>query len=368
MRGPRSVAWIIVIVAMLTLGSSFAVSLEGHVAGAAGSSTPVPVAEKSPPPSPGRLTVAELRAAPAVAAPDQEPGLHLGDGTYLGPANLVSAVDSHGTTAILVSLAPSNVSALDSLLQELSNPASPGYHQYLTHAEFNAEFGSSPAVYEAIVNYLRSFNVTLLVTHPDRMTVSFQATSRQIASIFHTALGAFLTPSGHPYFAPLSTPELPSILSPYIVEVQGLSNYSEYLNHPDSIAITEKLLSTAAGAVAAVPKSDGPDSPGGGLNPFSSTTVDGLTYDEPVHLGSAGSDCATSTCGQMMEGADLQVAYNESGLFAKYGYPVNATVAAMLWTDPVCTSNISTCQSDGFYNTFCGTLTHGAGCLGFLHA
>ncbi len=68
----------------------------------------------------------------------------------------------------------------------------------------------------------------------------------------------------------------------------------------------------------------------------------------------------------MMEGADLQVAYNETGLFAKYGYPVNATVAAMLWTDPVCTANTSSCQSDGLYNSFCGTLTPGQNAWDFF--
>ncbi len=359
MRGHWSIAWILIVVGLLTLGSALAASFGKNIAGASGSSTAGPVTGESPFLSPARLTVAELRAAPTVPVLDQESGLNLGDGTYIGPADLVSAVDPLGTTAILVSLAPSNGSALEALLQELSNPASPGYRHYLTHAEFNAEFGSSPAVYESLVSYLRTFNVTLLTTHPDRLMIGFQATPPQISSIFHTYLGAFLTPAGDPYFAPLSTPELPSILSPDINEVQGLSNYSEYLNHPDSTVVTEKLLSSAAGAVASQSRLDTADSPGGGLDPFPSTTVGGLTYDEPVHLGTAGSNCETSTCGQMMEGADLQVAYNESGLFAKYGYPVNATVAAMLWTDPVCTSNTSTCKSNGFYNTFCGTLTPG---------
>ena len=47
-------------------------------------------------------------------------------------------------------------------------------------------------------------------------------------------------------------------------------------------------------------------------------------------------------------------------MFQKYGYPVNATVAAVLWTDPICHANIGTCGSSGLFNYFCSTITQSA--------
>ncbi|MFZ0699719.1 MAG: protease pro-enzyme activation domain-containing protein [Thermoplasmata archaeon] len=293
-------------------------------------------------------------------APYQEPGLNLAGATYLGSANLASAADPAGTVPLLVSLDFSNASQLNGLLAELSNPLSPEYHQYLTHAEFDSEFGGNAAVYGSLVGYFDSFGVTQLTTHPDRLTITFQATSSQLASIFHTELGSYLSPSGQPYFAPLATPELPSLVAPYVTGVEGLSNYSEYLNHADSEAVTQQLISSVGTTLtgpASLPGSptstQSPVSQGSGSNPFTPTTVGGRTYDEPVTLTSSTS-CDTTTCGNFIEGPDLQVTYNETGLFAKYGYPVGVTVAALLWTDLI---NKGSTGSDG--NSFCNSQTSG---------
>jgi hypothetical protein len=270
---------------------------------------------------------------------------------------LASSSDPLGTTEILVSLNFSNGTQLDQFLSELSNPASPEYHHYLTHSQFDSEFGGDPAVYGSLVGYFESFGVTDLSTHPDRLTISFQATSSQITSMFHTHLGAYLSSTDQPYFAPVSAPQLPSVVAPYVAEVQGLSNYSEYLNHADSEIVTQQILSSVGTTLTGTSSfaSDSlPVSPGGSINPFSPTTLNGLTFDQPVHEGSAGADCSISTCGQMMFGSDLQVTYNETGLFAKYGYPVNATVVALLWSDTV---NKGSSGDDG--NSFCSSATSG---------
>jgi hypothetical protein len=298
-------------------------------------------------PAPELWTVPELAYSRLATAPDPEPGLDLAGATYLGPADLASAANPNGTVPMLISLNFTNGTALDELLAALSDPSSPEYHHYLTHDEFDEEFGGDPAVYSSLMSYLESFGVTALSAHPDRLALSFQATPDQIKSIFHTTLGAFQSPSGEPYYAPLSSPELPSPFTPYVSEVQGLSNYSEYLVHTDSAMATGGMTAGVGSAATGVSSSPARPSastnaagcstacaPGGSKNPFTSTTVGGLTYDEPVNFTST-SNCYTTTCAQVLEGADLQVTYNETGLFSKYGYPVNATVVALLWTDLV---------------------------------
>ncbi len=305
----------------------------------------------------------EVESRPLTGAPDQEPGLDVAGSTYLGPANLASAADPNGTVPLLVSLHFSNADQLYQLLSGLSDPGSPEYHHYLSHAEFDSEFGGDQGVYSSLVAYFQSFGVTHLTTHPERISLTFQATIPQVESAFHTGLGDFRSATGQPYFAPLSTPELPSVFAPYLAEVQGFSNYSEYLTHAESTLVTQPAFPSVAPTqprTSLSPASSGLTvSPGGSLNPFTPTTVSGRTFDKPVTLSNSTS-CSAHYCGQMMEGPDLQVAYNETGLFSTFGYPVNATVVAMLWSDTICTRNTSTCNTGGYYNGYCSSLTTGS--------
>ena len=352
-RTVGAIVALVVLTATSALAASFGGSLTLQLDSMTWGSSATGVAAPSYP----GWTVSQLEAASPVPIPDQEAGIGLSASTRLGSADLTSIADPSGTTEILVSLDFSNGSRLIQFLNNLSNPASPEYHHYLTHTEFDANFGGSPAVYGSLVRYFEAFDVTQLTTHPDRLTISFQATASQISAIFHADLDAFISPSGQRYFAPLSLPTLPSLVAPYVTEVQGLSNYSEYLNHADSQMVTDQvpatLTSTSTGAAS---NQDGiaSVSPGGAGNPFASTTVNGLTYDQPIHKGTAGANCDTSICGQLMFGPDLQVAYNETGLFAKYGYPANATLVALLWSDTISTSSSGT---DG--TSFCQSGTAG---------
>jgi hypothetical protein len=345
----------VVAAAIMMVGSS---SLSGASATArpipSGNAGPISVAPTSP------WSIEALQAAPLAGVPYQEPGLDLPGSTYLGPADLTSPANPNGTVEVLVSFDFSNEEGLDSLLNELSDPASPLYHHYLTHAEFDEEYGGNTSVYEALVGYFQSFGVTQLTTHPDRMSLTFQATPTEIESIFHTGLGSFVSSFGQAYYAPLSEPELPEPVLPYLAEVQGLSNYSEYLIHTDSQMATQQVAAAVGAAVqratssaASSAASSASTSPGSSSNPFTSTKLGNRTYDEPVSFSSS-SNCDTTTCGQVLEAPDLQVAYNETGLFAEYGYPVNATVVALLWTDQI---HRGSSGDDG--NSFCSAQTSG---------
>jgi hypothetical protein len=325
-------------------------------------------------------SVSELKASAPVAAPYDEPGLGLSGARYLGAPMLRTPANPTGSIDILVSLAFSNESRLNLFLAELSDPTSPEYHHYLTANQFDEQYGASSAVYNSLVAYFSSFGVAGLTTHPDRLALSFEATPTQAASIFHTWLGAYVSAQGLPFYAPAAAPLVPSLLAPYLVDVEGLSNYSEYQNHLAPIASFEALPSALAGdaatngaipAVSPISPHETPLSPGGASNPFASTTVtsNGLTntYDQPVVLNLKGKTgtCDTNDCGDFVQGSDLQVAYNETGVLQKYGYPVNATVAAVLWSDTTCHADTGTCSSDGYYNYYCSTLTSGSAAWDF---
>ncbi|HYA10997.1 MAG TPA: protease pro-enzyme activation domain-containing protein, partial [Thermoplasmata archaeon] len=377
----------VALVAALMAVSGIVAAVPGAFAqaGLGGAAGPTPIGTVTlTPTAPGvAWSVSELRAAGAVAAPYTESGYGLPQARYQGPATFASPVDPNGTVNILVSLAFSNSTELTQLLAALQNPASPQYHHYLTAAQFDERFGGAPSVYRSLVQYLASFGVTGLTTHPDRLSVTFGATSAQVRAIFGTQLGSYLNASGLPYYAPESMPQVPAPLAPYIIDVEGLSNFSEYQN---SFAPVE--MATPVGAIAgdaatgSSPSTVLPDTlaacgadpipPGCTGNPFTPTTVTSggltLTYDQPAtfNLNGKSGTCDTNTCGDMVQAPDLQVTYNETGLFQKYGYPVNATVAAILWTDPVCTANSGTCATDALYNYWCHQLTSGTDAWDFF--
>ncbi len=370
----RATLVVVLLVPLLTGGLAAADSTVAALPSSA-SVTPPAVALVPTPISPGApaWTVAELDEAPLVPAPYTEPGLGVPGAAYIGTLSSRTQTDSGGPLDILITLAFSNESRLVGLLSNLTDPSSPEYHHFLDASQFDADFGGAPAVYDALVQYVESFGVSSVATFADRLTVAFDATPVEAAELFDTSMGSYVTASGDAYYAPASVPKLPAPLAGYVIDVEGLSNYSEYLTHVAPLAST----SVAAQGSASVPSQEnspvaaaapGGDSeagslrPGGTENPFPSTVVsdNGLTntYDQPVVLNLSGKSgtCDTNVCGDFVEAPDLQVTYNETGLFEEYGYPVNATVAAILWSDPVCTSERSSCAADGYYNHYCSTL------------
>jgi subtilase family serine protease len=255
--------------------------------------------------------------SPVVPVVDTEPGLAV-------PGAQLTGAAVPGNASILITLDHSNVSELGTVLASISDPSSELFHQYLTAAEFDERFGSSPGVYSSAVEYFGSFHVGDLTTYADRTTLSFDATSGQVLNIFHTSLGEYRDALGRSYYAPEGPPQLPAPLAPFIAGVQGLSDYSKFLLQtdlePEHLAMGSTPSSPAAGTAQATPYKSTPCSSAGG--PFQCTTVGGRSYPEPAY-------------GTLNFGSDLQVPYDVSGLYKSYGFPVDTTVATILWVDTI---------------------------------
>lgn len=240
-------------------------------------------------PSPA-LTLASLLASPRVAVAYSEPGLGEPGAVAVGPA-------TSAELSVLVTIAFSNASALDRLLDELSEPASPLYHDYLTAAEFDAEFSPSASVYAELSEYVAAFTgVGALTSFADRASLAFEASPAVVGEIFSTSIEQYRS-ANETYYAPSSAPMLPAALAASIEGVEGLSSFD-----PPAV-----VGGSASEAGAAVPAN------GSGLLPADyplPPTVDGVQYEF---------------------GTDFQVAYNERSLFDQYGFPTDETVATILW-------------------------------------
>jgi subtilase family serine protease len=279
------------------------------------------------------LSLANLLSSPWSAVHESEPGFAL-------PGARTSSAPLPPTLHVLVTLRDANVSALMALLANLSDPQSSAYHQYLTATEFDNEFGEPSAVYDAALHYFQNFGPTQLVSYADRVTIQFTATPTQTDAIFHVHVRSYVD-DGLPYYAPNLAPALPSPLAAYVLNVAGLSDFSQYLIHAD----TEIEPESHSGS-GSIPN------PGGSC-PFPSdlgcTTVDGLTFPTPITKSSAANG------GELVPASDLQVPYDVVPLYQKYGYQktgeTNNTIATLLWSDVV--------NTDSTAGTFCTSLTSG---------
>lgn len=118
-----------------------------------------------------------------------------------------------------------NKEQLTNLLQQINDPASPGYHQYLTPAQFAAQFGPTEQDYQAVTDFARQNGLKVTATHGNRVLLDVSGQSADIEKAFHVTLGTYAHPTEHrDFFAPDVEPSVPANLP--ILEVGGLNNYS----------------------------------------------------------------------------------------------------------------------------------------------
>ena len=120
---------------------------------------------------------------------------------------------------------------LSALLQQLYDPASPNYHQWLTPEQFAERFGPAEKDYQAVANFARAHGLTVTVRHPNRLVLDVEGAVSDIEKTLHVTLRVYPHPTeGRTFYAPDSEPMLD--LAVPVLHVAGLDNYS--LPHPNS--------------------------------------------------------------------------------------------------------------------------------------
>ena len=64
-----------------------------------------------------------------------------------------------------------NQPELDSLLQQIYDPASPNYRHYLTTEQFTERFGPTEQDYQALMDFAKANGLTVTLTHPNRVVL-----------------------------------------------------------------------------------------------------------------------------------------------------------------------------------------------------
>jgi kumamolisin len=143
-----------------------------------------------------------------------------------GSATVKGNLDAQTTLQLDVVLSLSDSAGLDAYLEELYNPASSSYRQFLTPAQFTERFGPSQSNYDAVVNYLQSKGLSIVGGSRDGLDVQVKGSVAVVEKAFNVKLKNYqLKEDGRNFFAPDREPT--TGLGVALWRVSGLENYSK---------------------------------------------------------------------------------------------------------------------------------------------
>ena len=114
--------------------------------------------------------------------------------------------------------------ALDQLLSDLQNPASPRYHQWLTPAQYAAQFGLSAADIAKVTAWLNSQGFTVTGVANGGQFIRFTGTAAQAQVAFGTAIHN-VSYNGETHYANVTSTAIPNAISTVVSGVTGLQNF-----------------------------------------------------------------------------------------------------------------------------------------------
>ena len=107
---------------------------------------------------------------------------------------------------------------------QIYDPASPNYHQYLSPAEFTETYGPTTNDFQKVIDFAKAQGMTVTATSSNRLVVQVQTTSADIERAFHLKMQVYQHPTeAREFFAPDREPSVTAGVP--ILNVGGLNNY-----------------------------------------------------------------------------------------------------------------------------------------------
>jgi pseudomonalisin len=119
---------------------------------------------------------------------------------------------------------------LDQLLKDQQSPASPGYHKWLTPAEFGLKFGPTDQDITDVTGWLSRFGFAVDEVSNGRMWINFSGDVQKVERAFQTNIRQYEV-NGKLHHANATDPSIPRALTPL---VQGLVSLNDFGKHPNS--------------------------------------------------------------------------------------------------------------------------------------
>ncbi len=172
-----------------------------------------------------------------------------------GRAAPVGFLPSTQVLNLVIHLPVRNQELLTSLIDRLSDPASPDYRRWLSVAEFTERFGRTEAEYQKVADFAEANGFAVTYKSPNRLMLVVRGSVAQIEEAFNVKMRTYEVPAENRiFYSPDREPSL--ALDVPVSHISGLNNYS--YPHP------------GAGSRPAKPGAGAPGAQGTGSGPNSS--------------------------------------------------------------------------------------------------
>ena len=138
-----------------------------------------------------------------------------------GPADLSLKLDR---ITLMLKPATDQQAALEILLRNQQDPASPNYHTWLTPEQYADRFGLSPADIDKIVVWLQSQSLTINEVARGRNWIAFSGAVAQVQAALRTGIHRYNV-AGETHFANSNEPSIPRALAPAVLGILGMDDF-----------------------------------------------------------------------------------------------------------------------------------------------
>ena len=121
-------------------------------------------------------------------------------------------------------------SALEALLAQQQDSASPNFHAWLTPQQFGQQFGPADADIQTITTWLGAQGFTVNRVSNGRTVIEFSGTAGQVRAAFHTQIHRYHV-NGEDHWANASDPQIPAALAPVVAGINTLYNFPRHAMH-----------------------------------------------------------------------------------------------------------------------------------------
>jgi subtilase family serine protease len=124
--------------------------------------------------------------------------------------------------------------SLTNLLQQLYDPGSPNFRQYLSVEEFTQRFGPSEEDYQKVIDYVSKQGLQVIGRHPNRLLVDVSGSAADVEKAFQVKMRVYQHPSeARTFYAPETDPAVDANVP--LLEISGFNDYEK--PHPMSLKV-----------------------------------------------------------------------------------------------------------------------------------
>ena len=119
---------------------------------------------------------------------------------------------------------PEQEETLERSIDDLQDPHSSNYHQWLTADELGEKFGPAQQDIDTVVQWLSSHGLQVNGVYKSGLTIDVSGTAGTVRDAFHTEIHKYNV-NGHQHIANASDPEIPAALAPVVAGVVSLHDF-----------------------------------------------------------------------------------------------------------------------------------------------